>query len=153
MGGTFTLHGNLMYNWHTRNACMVHNSNKLFNSSYLQVFKNNIWQKRPVLWHPILTLSHVRHCTELMTVPSNMSEMTLLYFLCCFFLFADVDWARIERQNIPKNQVSSFFNCFGILLSEAHVVQDGSETDWIPGPLPSISYDTGLEEHFHAGFP
>lgn len=35
--------------------------------------------------HAQLTRSQVRHCTELMIVPSNMSDITLVYLLCFFF--------------------------------------------------------------------
>lgn len=80
---------------HTRHVCMVCNGNLTL--WLLQILKA-IWREYAVCYGSLLlTLSHVRHCTELMMVPSNISEMTLLYFLCCFFLFGDADWARIKR--------------------------------------------------------
>lgn len=88
----------------TRNTCIIiNNKEKTLNfHTILSGFflKKSIWQKFPVYYTSfILTLSQVRHCTELMIVPSNMSEITLRYFLCCFFLFGDdADWARIEKQ-------------------------------------------------------
>lgn len=89
----------------TRNTCITLSSKekKLNFSFHLSGFcfvLKSIWQKFPVYYNSvILTLSQVRHCTELIIVPSNMSEITLRYFLCCFFLFGDdADWARIEKQ-------------------------------------------------------
>lgn len=48
----------------------------------------------------LLTRSQVKHCTELIIVPSNISEITLLYFLR-FFLFGDgtVETTGEEKQN------------------------------------------------------
>lgn len=80
----------------THQTCM-HGLQWQFNS-LISWDSQSHWQEYAVCYGSLLlTLSHVRHCTELMMVPSNMSEMTLLYFLCCFLLFGDADWARIKR--------------------------------------------------------
>lgn len=93
-------------NVNTRNTCVISSSSLLLMRSYSKLlkpfcqffFKTSIWQKISVYYNSfILTLSQVRHCTELMIVPSKTSEITLRYFLCCFFLFGDdADWARTE---------------------------------------------------------
>lgn len=80
-----------------KNTCIIINSKE--KEFTFHTILSNFFKKHLMEISLILTLSQVRHCTELMIVPSNMSEITLRYFLCCFFLFGDdADWARIEKQ-------------------------------------------------------